>query len=158
MTLGPHIEAELASINGWPKTVAKYLRSHPQPNVQVLLNISRFLSGGENWILRFTTRNGRPPQVDQNAPESMWGIGNEVNLSNALDNLSRFQIMENSNVVLDKGCAQVRQVQEILARLADVLDPDPSLPEKWMLTYRDQVGEIPPQIYIPRSAILFLAK
>jgi hypothetical protein len=136
MTLNPHILAEQDSIYRRAKSISDYLRKYPQPNVQVLLNISRFLRANENWLLRFTTRTGRPLKSDPYQPPTIWGIGKESALSMALDDLCRSWNPEIGDLLMSTNIAKKPEVQDFLARLADVLDPDPLLTEKWKLVYK----------------------
>ena len=113
MKRDPHVDAEEASGRGWAKSVAKYLREHPQPNCQVLLNISRFLGSDEDWQLRFTIRKGRPPRSPKGAPLSDWGIGWEAALSVSLDRLCASSGRDYSgNLLLDKQVSEMAEASK----------------------------------------------
>ena len=130
----PHIVAEEDSAFGRSKDVASYLRKHAQPNVHVLRNISAYLQGGEDWVLRFTSRNGRPSKKSQNDDPDIWGINKEAALAAALDDICLLWNCE-QGLQLDMSVAKRANVQNLLRRLADVMDPDPRLNEKWKLSY-----------------------
>ena len=145
MTVSPHILAEQNTFYGRAKHLAAYLRKFPQPNVQVLQSLSRYLEGGDNWNLRFITRNGRPPKVTPSyVQEIFWGIGKENALSMALDRLSQSTadaLSQSRNpgiedLLIEPNIAATTEAQAILARLANVLDPDPLSKEKWKLVFR----------------------
>ena len=137
MTTDPHIAAEEASVSGRARSIAIYLKKYRQPNIEVLLNIARYLRGDDpSWTLRFISRGGRPPKIRTDPQQSMWVPGAEGALSTTLEMVCRASRTYPQVLLMHADLVNNLEVRDLIGRLADVLDPDIYSAGKWKLVFK----------------------